>query len=240
MVKQVRQAQPRHEASSTASARSSSRSSTPTGSTCRVRRSSIPAWRRTTAEGRWVSSRSHSPTSRTASRSRTTRRHSYKRKNCRQVDGKTPTEAECSGADSSIGVDPNRNYGSFWGGPGAGITLDDETYRGASPFSEPEVANVRQSISTRQVKTMITNHTFTGLVLRPPGIKAQGPPPDEEVYKALGDAMARPTATSRRRGTSSTTRPGRPRTGRTTPPAASASRSRSGSANSIRRSSAAW
>ena len=115
--------------------------------------------------------------------------HSYKRKNCRQKDGQVPTEAECSGAQSFIGVDPNRNYGSFWGGPGAGITIEDETYRGASPFSEPEVANVRQLVSTRQIHTMITNHTFTGLVLRPPGIKAQGPPPDEEAYKALGDAM---------------------------------------------------
>lgn len=117
---------------------------------------------------------------------------SYKRKNCRIKDGATPTAAECANADSSVGVDPNRNYGGFWGGPGAGLQIDgDETYRGPAPFSEPEVANVRQYISTHQVQTMITNHTFTGLVLRPPGIKSQGPPPDEEPYKALGDGMAK-------------------------------------------------
>ena len=38
--------------------------------------------------------------------------------------------------------------------------------------------------------TLITNHTFSNLVLRPPGIQSQGPPPDEAIYKALGDSMA--------------------------------------------------
>ena len=38
--------------------------------------------------------------------------------------------------------------------------------------------------------TLITNHTFSNLVLRPPGIAAQGPTPRRTVYKALGDAMA--------------------------------------------------
>ena len=38
--------------------------------------------------------------------------------------------------------------------------------------------------------TLITNHTFSGLVLRPPGLAAQGTPVDEPIYKALGDTMA--------------------------------------------------
>ena len=37
---------------------------------------------------------------------------------------------------------------------------------------------------------MITNHTFSNLVLRPPGLREQGNTPDEERYKALGAAMA--------------------------------------------------
>ena len=37
---------------------------------------------------------------------------------------------------------------------------------------------------------MITNHTFSGLVLRPPGLAAQGTTVDEPIYKALGDKMA--------------------------------------------------
>ena len=38
--------------------------------------------------------------------------------------------------------------------------------------------------------TLITNHTYSDLVLRPPGIRSQGDTPDEGVYKTLGDAMA--------------------------------------------------
>ena len=38
--------------------------------------------------------------------------------------------------------------------------------------------------------TLITNHTFSNLLLRPPGDPAQGPSFDEPVYKALGRAMA--------------------------------------------------
>ena len=38
--------------------------------------------------------------------------------------------------------------------------------------------------------TLITNHTSSDLVLRPPGLQAQGPSPDEGIYKALGDSMA--------------------------------------------------
>jgi hypothetical protein len=45
-------------------------------------------------------------------------------------------------------------------------------------------------VSSRQVVSLITNHTFSNLVLRPPGVRAQGPSPDEAAYKALSDAMA--------------------------------------------------
>ena len=87
-------------------------------------------------------------------------------------------------------MDPNRNYGAFWGGPGADTNPLIQTYRGPSPFSEPESQNVRELVSGRQVTTLITNHTFSGLVLRPPGIAAQGSTPDEPIYKALGARMA--------------------------------------------------
>jgi hypothetical protein len=88
------------------------------------------------------------------------------------------------------GVDPNRNYGAFWGGLGSSGLAPTQTYRGPAPFSEPETQNVRELISTRHVTTLITNHTFSNLVLRPPGIAAQGETVDEPIYKALGDAMA--------------------------------------------------
>ena len=74
------------------------------------------------------------------------------------------------------GVDPNRNYGAFWGGTGASDTSVEQDYRGPGPFSEPESENIRELVSSRQITTLITNHTFSDLVLRPPGLASQGTP----------------------------------------------------------------
>jgi hypothetical protein len=115
----------------------------------------------------------------------------YKRRNCRIQDFATPAPGQCgTQSNRTKGVDPNRNYGGFWGGPGASANPTNDTYRGPAPFSEPETRNVRALVSTRQITTLITNHTYSDLVLRPPGLRAQGDPPDEPVYKKLGDAMA--------------------------------------------------
>lgn len=115
----------------------------------------------------------------------------YKRRNCRVLDGALPRIGECGErTNRNRGVDPNRNYGGLWGGPGASFSPTNDTYRGAGPFSEPETQNVRELVSSRQVTTLITNHTYSDLVLRPPGLKSQGDPPDEPIYKDLGDTMA--------------------------------------------------
>src|SRR3954452_3186440 len=115
----------------------------------------------------------------------------YKRRNCRVKDGETPKQGECESSDNrNLGVDTNRNYGALWGGGGASTSLDDDTYRGAGPFSEPEDRAIRAVVSGNQVMTLITNHTFSGLVLRPPGVRSQGLTVDEPIFKALGDAMA--------------------------------------------------
>jgi Zinc carboxypeptidase len=115
----------------------------------------------------------------------------YRRKNCRLPGD--PAAGSCLQPSTGIfegGVDPNRNYGAFWGGPGSSGDFFTQTYRGPGPFSEPESHNVRELVSTRQVTTLITNHTFSNLVLRPPGLASQGLAPDEPALKALGDAMA--------------------------------------------------
>ena len=115
----------------------------------------------------------------------------YRRKNCRLITGDESGNClQPAFGLASAGVDPNRNYGGFWGGAGASGDPTNETYWGTGPFSEPETKNVRELVSSRQVTTLITNHTFSNLVLRPPGIQAQGLTPDEPIYKALGDAMA--------------------------------------------------
>ncbi len=115
----------------------------------------------------------------------------YKRRNCRVIDGQDAPGGICAlPTFRTSGVDVNRNYGGLWGGPGASALPLYDTYRGAGPFSEPESQNIRELISSRQVTTLITNHTFSNLVLRPPGVRAQGPPPDEQIYAALGARMA--------------------------------------------------
>jgi hypothetical protein len=127
--------------------------------------------------------------------------YEYQRKNCRTLDDSEAgscTQMPNSGT-AQFGVDPNRNYGGFWGGPGASTDHTAQDYRGPGPFSEPETRNIRDLVSHRQVTTLITNHTFGDLLLRPPGIASQGPPPDEGVYKALGDAMAQSNGYSSQR-----------------------------------------
>ena len=115
----------------------------------------------------------------------------YKRKNCRVTDGALPAPGECGlDANRNKGTDPNRNYGGFWGGPGASSSSLSDTYRGAGPFSEPETQNMKALVSSNQVATLITNHTYSDLILRPPGAKAMPAPPDEPLLKELADAMA--------------------------------------------------
>jgi zinc carboxypeptidase len=120
--------------------------------------------------------------------------NAYKRKNCRVTDGVSPTPPGACEVTSpggmGTGVDLNRNYGGLWGGPGASDTFVDADYRGAGPFSEPETQAIRELLSSRQVTTLITNHTFSNLVLRPPGIRAAGETVDETAMKDLGARMA--------------------------------------------------
>jgi hypothetical protein len=115
----------------------------------------------------------------------------YRRKNCRVPNSDIGNCATSAGLAEN-GVDPNRNYGAFWGGPGADQTnLAAQTYPGPGPFSEPESQNIRDLVARNQVTTLITNHTTAGLVLRAPGLAVLGDPVDEPIYKALGDAMAK-------------------------------------------------
>ena len=127
----------------------------------------------------------------------------YMRKNCRLVDGQDTPDGACAAQLSTpggfgLGVDLNRNYGGFWGGPGASTLPVDPTYRGAGPFSEPETENIQQLVRERQVTMLISNHTFSNLVLRPNGVAPTtigpdgipvGDAPDEKALKKLGAKM---------------------------------------------------
>jgi hypothetical protein len=117
--------------------------------------------------------------------------YEYRRKNCRLInDAEAGNCLQPSVGLAEPGVDPNRNYGGFWGGPGASTDPTAQDYRGPGPFSEPETRNIPQLVSQNQVTTLITNHTYSNLVLRPPGGAGAPDAPDEKLLKGLGDAMA--------------------------------------------------
>ena len=119
--------------------------------------------------------------------------YEMKRKNCNAAPAPRAYRGgtcEDNPAGRLRGTDLNRNYAGFWGGPGASPDWSDDTYRGPRPFSEPETQNIRELVSQRQVTTLISNHTYSGLVLRPPGQYDTQLPADEPVYRALGRDLA--------------------------------------------------
>lgn len=73
--------------------------------------------------------------------------------------------------DGTFGVDLNRNYGYNWGyddfGSSPNTTL--ETYRGSSPFSEPETRAIKAFCERNGFKTALNYHTFANLLIHPWG-----------------------------------------------------------------------
>lgn len=115
-----------------------------------------------------------------------------KRKNCRVVDGQIPTFADCANpGNRNIGVDLNRNYGAFWGGGGASVGASGGSYRGAAPFSEPEIQNMRDLMATNQIVVALSNHTPDAKVLRVPSALEEPTPADVVVYDSLAQELGR-------------------------------------------------
>jgi len=73
--------------------------------------------------------------------------------------------------DGTFGVDLNRNFGplSSWDMPndGSSIQTKDETYRGLSPFSEPEAVAIRDFCNISQFRIAMNYHTFGDMILLP-------------------------------------------------------------------------
>lgn len=103
---------------------------------------------------------------------------------------------------SYVGTDLNRNYGYKWGccGGSSGYPFS-ETYRGSAAFSAPEMARVRDFITSRvvggeqQIKASVTFHTYAELILWPYGYTYTDVPADmtlddRSVFVAMGQAMA--------------------------------------------------
>lgn len=96
--------------------------------------------------------------------------------------------------NGDVGTDLNRNYGYMWGSGGASPDTGDETYRGPAAFSEIETQNVRNFVDSQpRMKTLLTFHTFSELILYPWGHTrdAIGPGGGEAADLPVFERMAR-------------------------------------------------
>lgn len=78
------------------------------------------------------------------------------------------------------GVDLNRNYGTFeyWDAPngGSSTTPGSDTYRGTSPFSEPETQTIDAFMRLHSIRTCLNYHTYSRLLIYPFGyLEAESP-----------------------------------------------------------------
>ncbi len=94
--------------------------------------------------------------------------------------------------DGTFGVDWNRNFSAGWGGPGSSGATSNDTFRGTSPFSEPETQATRDDVlSQPNLAIFLDVHSYSQLVLWPYGY-ASGEPAGTagEVHRAIGLGMA--------------------------------------------------
>lgn len=109
------------------------------------------------------------------------------RKNRRSIDGR------------SVGVDLNRNHTSHWGWDDLGSSPDpaSEVYRGPSAASEAETRAIEAFHAAYPPVMSVSYHTYTGLILWPPGWKSGLLPGDLGIYQALAGTDERPAVVDR-------------------------------------------
>ncbi len=90
------------------------------------------------------------------------------------------------------GVDLNRNFAYCWGydNNGSSGNRNWDTYRGASPFSEPESQAIRELCIQYPFQTALNYHTYSNLLIFPWSYIDQ-PSPDDSIYQAIGSLMTR-------------------------------------------------
>ncbi|XP_061578429.1 carboxypeptidase A1-like [Cololabis saira] len=69
-----------------------------------------------------------------------------------------------------VGVDPNRNWDTGFGGPGSSSNPCSQTYRGPSPHSESEVKSIMDFVRSHgDIKAFISIHSYSQMLLYPYG-----------------------------------------------------------------------
>jgi hypothetical protein len=89
------------------------------------------------------------------------------------------------------GVDLNRNYGFKWGfdDNGSSPYPSDETYRGPSRFSEPEVAAIRDLEAANKFRTCMDFHTYGQYNLYAWGHDNDDPPEYTTILRPMGETL---------------------------------------------------
>lgn len=91
--------------------------------------------------------------------------------------------------NGTSGVDLNRNWGFEWGGEGSSGFSDSDTYRGPTPFSEPETQNIRDLALSfgDDLVAHIDYHSYSQLILWPFGydFNVITPEPDRTFFDTL-------------------------------------------------------
>ena len=93
-------------------------------------------------------------------------------------------------------VDLNRNFGTyeFWNSPNGGSLTDScaggqATYRGTSPFSEPETRNVMNFVNSRNFNSAFNAHTFGNYLIKPWDWIDPQPTPDNNKFNQFLNDM---------------------------------------------------
>ncbi|MDA0179744.1 M14 family zinc carboxypeptidase [Solirubrobacter phytolaccae] len=89
--------------------------------------------------------------------------------------------------DGNDGVDPNRNWAEKWryDQEGAVDVFNDDTYRGPTPQSEPEVAQLDAMFKKLKPKFLLDYHSYGPLILYPEGWQVETESTDTPATKAL-------------------------------------------------------
>ncbi|MBI2418051.1 MAG: immune inhibitor A [Ignavibacteriales bacterium] len=94
--------------------------------------------------------------------------------------------------DGTYGIDLNRNYGpmNYWNANngGSSTSTSSETYRGTAPFSESEVAAMRDFVNGHRFKTALNYHTYSNLLIFPYGALGHETP-DSLIFREYGNDM---------------------------------------------------
>lgn len=95
-------------------------------------------------------------------------------------------------ADSSYGVDLNRNFSYKWGYDNIGSSnrTTTDTYRGTAPFSEPETQALRNLVTTHSFVAALNYHSYGRMCIFPWGYISQDTP-HHDLFMELGRNLTR-------------------------------------------------